>query len=703
MILNLSGGINWTVPKNFISNVSQFITDNISFLPSELPTLKISEHAEKLRILPNGSPRPGPLDISYTEYLREPMDCLSPDSEIQRVVVLKGAQSGWTMLAECILCYYMGYAPSDILFMSSTADSLERWASRRLEPAIDSYGYRKHIYAQETNTKTRKSGDTTYSKSYHGCRLDMASYNSPAAMASTDKRILIRDETDRAPLTLSTGEGSPMAVSAARVNAWGDRSKILDFSTPTTYEDSYIYKEYLKGDQRKRFMKCPDCGKMITFENEFDPEKRGFGFKAIYDDGEVIDCVYCCQCGYEIKEHEKQEMVKNGEWIATAKSSDKYLRSYHCPSFYAPSSMLSWVKIYKKYLEAVEDPDIAMRTFVNIYAGMPFQESGARPKIDAIHHLRGTYNRKTVPEGVLFLTGAVDVQRGADKYQELNDDELEVEIKQAKKEGRLERFPRLEMEILGTGSGYRTWSIDYVRFEGHITNVDGGAWKKLTDYFIDLSKKSDLVKGGYKIPAFKRQDGRNFEVMQIFVDAHDGETKDYVYQFTGKHSNFMPSMGFQYLKNVSKKKGDYESTHDISRYRIKRVSSDLVVCQISTNHYKKRIYGSAKIDRQTGEQFPRFMDHPIEYDDRYFSMLFGAEVRKDGSFHDGNRAVEALDCKTYAMAASDYVVDSWVKYWQDLKVKEGKHSQKSIKAQINKLWVLKWFENNTKPLDKNNR
>jgi len=110
-LLNLTGGTTWAMPKTFIDNTNDYLSKSREELPSELPTLKISDHAQKYRIMPSGTPRSGPLDLKYTPYLIEPMDCLHPDSIIQRTVILKGAQLGWTLLAECVLCYYIGYSP----------------------------------------------------------------------------------------------------------------------------------------------------------------------------------------------------------------------------------------------------------------------------------------------------------------------------------------------------------------------------------------------------------------------------------------------------------------------------------------------------------------------------------------------------------------------------------------------------------------
>ena len=174
-------------------SVASFLREKISEIPSKLFNLDISEHAEKYRVLPAGTPRPGPLDLSYTPYLIEPMDNMSTNSNIQETAVMKGAQLGFTMALECIINYFIGEVPSDQLFISASTSSIEKWASRRLEPAITSYGYRKMIMSSE-NRSGKRMGDKMFSKEYLGRRLDMASAQSASSMRATDKRILIRDE-----------------------------------------------------------------------------------------------------------------------------------------------------------------------------------------------------------------------------------------------------------------------------------------------------------------------------------------------------------------------------------------------------------------------------------------------------------------------------------------------------------------------------
>jgi len=59
------------------------------------PVLTVSEWADSHRFLPSAaSAEPGPWRTSRTPYLKQIMDCLSPQSEVEKVVFMKGAQIG---------------------------------------------------------------------------------------------------------------------------------------------------------------------------------------------------------------------------------------------------------------------------------------------------------------------------------------------------------------------------------------------------------------------------------------------------------------------------------------------------------------------------------------------------------------------------------------------------------------------------------
>ena len=597
-----------------------FLKDLVNALPTNIFKMDVVDHAEKYRVLPSGTPRPGPLDLGYTPYLIEPLNNMSSNNVIQETVILKAAQLGFTMGAECIINYFIGEDPSDQLFISASSDTIERWASRRLEPSITSYGYRDLIQSAE-NRSGKRQGDKMFSKEYLGRRLDLGSAQSASGMRSTDKKVLIRDEIDGAPAKLKTGEGNFLKVSYARTNAWGNRRKVFDFSTPTTFEKSLIWKRFLEGDQRYYFVPCPHCQEKQKLEMK--------NLIAEKEDGQVKSAFYACKhCGEAIYEYHKLQMFKREhcEWIPTAKPISEFIRSYSINSLYSPMGMLSWLEIARKREEAYEsiDPEDRMG-FVNLYEGMPYKEEGSRPKLEKIIELKGIYNRKTVPDLVLYITIGIDVQRGSTTDKQ--------------------NPARLELEVLGHGPGYRTFSIDYLRIEGPVDDPYSGAWEQLDQ----MARDGELV--------FRKKDGSEFRPSMTFIDSGDGSLTNVVYRFCGRWGSTFPIKGQQ---NISKNKGlDIARSSDVRRYKRSKIGEEAILYNISTNYYKSMIYNNLKIKRTDEEiQPPGFCDFPIEYNEKYFKMLTAEEKMEDGNFYcPDHRRNEALDARCYALCASDVYLD----------------------------------------------
>ena len=388
----------------------EFLQSENSKKPTTLPPKLISQYIQDRRVMPLGSPIPGPVDIDKTPYTIEIMDCMSPYSPIQEIDIMKGHQAAITWAAENVIGYYMDANPATILYISAIQDLLDKWARKRLEPLIDSIGMREKIYAQTGNTKTRRTGDKTFSKEFIGGSLEMASAQSAGSLRSDSVRILILDELDGAPAQLQTGEGNYVDVAYARTSFFGIRKKVMRFSTPTTYENSIIFVQYQLGDQRVFLIPCPLCGKMqpLEFRNLRSDSKAGMLINAYY---------LCDYCGDAFFNNDKSKFLKKGRWEPTTKSSTKFRRSYHLNSLYSPIGAISWMELYQKYLDAQTTPD-GMRSFTNLYLGLPFKEKGSRPKYENVIELRGGYKSKEIQDGILYLIVGIDVQRGSEKDKE---------------------------------------------------------------------------------------------------------------------------------------------------------------------------------------------------------------------------------------------------------------------------------------------
>ncbi len=634
--------------------------------PSKNKETDIAKWIEGRRVLPSSTPFPGFWRNERTPYLTEIMNCMSPDSPIQHAVLMKGSQLGATAAAENIIAYWIDESPAEILFISATNDLLEKWAIKRLEPLIDSCNFRHKIYAQVNNPKSRRTGDKILSKEFVGGSLNMASAQSAPGLRADSKRILIRDEIDGAPGHLKTGEGNWLDVSYARTAAWGGRKKIFDFSTPTTDEDSLIKGAYEAGDQRKYEVPCPWCGTYQVLE--WGNDKTEYGIKAIREGGKLKGVYYQCRhCKEPIKNHHKTKMLRAGKWVPTAESMSDNYRSYHISSLYSPAGMMSWRELQELWDKAqtTGEPD-AMRSFVNLYLGLPFRETGARPKLDKVIELRGSYKSGTVPFGVLFLTVAIDVQAGS---------------------SRDENNPaRLEMEICGHGSGFRTWSILYRRFEGPVDDPSSGAWLELNEWARDTR----LV--------FTRADGMAFQPSLLFIDSGDGNLTDVVYRFCSGWDSTYPSKGFGILRSRKKEAGDPQAPSNFRRFRAAKLGEAGLLYEISTNYYKTHLYNNLRIPRQDiGPQRPGYCDFPIDYPESYFRMLISEEKRRDGSFHcPSGRRNEALDCRVMNQCAGDVYLDSEILRVKAAMMKNG--ARKDQLHIINHRSVLDYMEKQVAPI-----
>ena len=621
----------YEVTPQQIASMRQFMIDQIMKFPKRVSSLLISEYAEAKRVYPPGSRVPGPWRNSWTPYTVESMKFMSPSSHIQRDIVMKGAQLGWTAAAENIVCYYIGCYPADILFMSATLDMIERWMTRRLEPAIDSFGIRDRILltigdvAKGNNNMSRRSADKMFSKDFAGGRFDITTHNSAAGMRAVDKRVLIRDEPDGARnADLKTGEGKFMDVSYARTDAWGPLRKVFDICTPTTVEESEIYRAYKQGDQRKYLVPCPRCGAFQPLE--MGSENTRHGLKADYAKGQIVGAFYVCDhCHDPIFESDKFKMMNDGYWEPTTTSINRYWTSRHCPAFL--SLMKSWEEICFEYDIAKSEPG-GMRKFTQLVEGLPYRETGLRISKQRLLTLRSDYHWKTIPEGVLFTTVGLDVQRG--KLHDENNP------------------PRLELEVCGHGHKYRTWSILYKRFEGPVEDAYSGAWEDFYTFIAD---------GGLRFP---RRSGTEVAPKRIFLDS--GWAPHAVYRFAERirGAYAVKGQGNDY-KPDSKDKKRYAKL-----FKRGQGADGTPIFIISTNDYKRIMQAALRTQAAlSGEQPAGLCRFPMEYGrpdeefkdaSRYFDMLQAEERMEDGSFDAGKRRNEASDCRVYNLCAAD----SWI-------------------------------------------
>ena len=383
------------------------------------PQYTVSAWADAHRMLSSKSTaEPGRWRTDRTPYLREIMDCLSTTSSVQRVVMMKGAQTGGTEAGNNMLGYAIHMAPGPILAVSPTVEMAKRNSRQRIEPLITEVPALRQRIAP---ARSRDSGNTVLSKEFPGGVLVMTGANSAVGLRSMPARFLFLDEVDGYPGDVD-GEGDPILLAERRSATFARRRKIFMVSTPTVKGTSRIQREFDRSDKRYFCVPCPFCR-----------HYQALDFKQFtWTEGQPETVRFTCQaCDKKIPEHHKTAMLRDGQWQAT-EEGDGVTRGYHLSSLYSPVGWFSWEEAARMFEQAQANPEL-MKGFVNTVLGEAYEEEYDAPEWERLYERREKYSMGTVPEGGLFLTAGVDVQKD-----------------------------RLECEIVAWGRNKESWSVDYL-------------------------------------------------------------------------------------------------------------------------------------------------------------------------------------------------------------------------------------------------
>ena len=358
--------------------------------------LTVSEWADKHRRLSSkASAEPGPWRTNRTPYLREPMDCLSSTSSVQRVVMMFAAQTGKTEAGANWLGYVIDHAPGPMLLVQPTVEMAKRLSKQRLESLITE----TPVLAEKiAPSRSRDSGNTMFSKEFPGGMMILTGANSATGLRSTPCRYIFCDEIDAFPSDVD-GEGDPVSLAEKRATTFA-RRKILLTSTPTVKDFSRIEAEYERSDQRRFYVPCPCCSVMQWLKW---PQLK-------WENNDPATAAYECEvCHERFAEIHKPAMLRKGEWRATAPSNGK-TAGFHLSGLYSPLGWLSWADMVDDFLRAKTDAPM-LKSFVNTRLAETWEEDFAsKVSADGLLERCEHYQAAMVPEGGLALTVGVDVQ-----------------------------------------------------------------------------------------------------------------------------------------------------------------------------------------------------------------------------------------------------------------------------------------------------
>lgn len=370
--------------------------------------ITVSEWADAHRVLPESSAEPGRWRTSRTPYLKGPMDALN-DPHVREITLMMSTQVGKTETMLNMVGYIADEDPGPTAWLGAKEQDVKDFCVERLQPIFN--------LSSELLSKLSKNKDEINKKgiALDNMRLHVVWAGSPAGLASRAIKYILADEVDKYP-PYSGRESDPIELISERTRTFWSHKKVK-CSTPTT-KRGYIYKEYEKSDKRKYYMPCPYCGEYQTFawgcvkfpKNERDPDVIKMNRLAWYE---------CPHCGEKITDSMKQRMLENGIWVPGGGKIDKNgkvsgikKKSIHAGfwlnALYSP--WLTFSDVAAKFLSVKDEPSKLMN-FVNSWLAEVWEEKAKEIKKDHVKKKVAKYVKGVVPDSVLVLTAAVDVQK----------------------------------------------------------------------------------------------------------------------------------------------------------------------------------------------------------------------------------------------------------------------------------------------------
>lgn len=587
-------------------------------------SMTISQWADKYMVLPEGSNESGRYSSDTIPYQKDIMDAIT-DPEVVDVAVMSSSQVGKTTIIMCGIAYYIDYEPATQMLVMPTIKDAEKFSKTRLAQMIEDI---PQLADKVADPKARNSNNTILLKSYPGGNIAISGANSPSSLASDPRRIIWMDETDRFPESAGS-EGNPIKLAEKRATSYWNK-KHIKTSTPTIAGRSKIESAYNKGSMEEWSVQCPECGAW-----------QPYSFKRL--DFESVSMA-CEECGVLIPERQWKE--SSHKWIAHHPERKK-ARSFRLNEMASP--FVEWSEIIENFKDAdekvkkfhdVED----LKVFVNTVLGEPWEETSLGESVsEEVLETRMEVCRADIPEGVLLLTAAVDVQDN-----------------------------RFEVEIRGWARDYETWGIYKTEIYGDL--ITDEPWNQLEAYLnqpLYFEDGTELNVAGFAIDTGGHFTNRTYKWIKKMRAA--GKKCYGVKGYAGK-----PEIPLIYKKTIV----DIKEEHGGKQVVVDRT----LIYILGVDAGKEDITNRLQIE-ESGKGYCHFLQGDGRgYDDEYFKgltsehqinkkvngMIKKVWVKKSGARN------EPLDLFNYNYAVEELLRPEWDKLEE--KIRKGINYMKKSKT-----------------------
>lgn len=185
-------------------------------------------------------------------YQKGILDAFS-DPTVEIVVCMKSARIGWTKILNHTIGYHIHQDPCPIMVVQPAVEDAEGYSKDEVAPMLRDTPVLRGLVS---DAKQKDGANTILLKQYRGGTLQMVGANSGRGFRRTSRRVVLFDE---ASAYRPISEGDQIKLGMQRSAYYWNR-KIGIGSTPILKGFDKTEAWFLRSDQRKYFVPCPECG-----------------------------------------------------------------------------------------------------------------------------------------------------------------------------------------------------------------------------------------------------------------------------------------------------------------------------------------------------------------------------------------------------------------------------------------------------------
>lgn len=415
---------------SFIANPAHILRQAVALVMTPPPPIDFEQWAvDNITFSKRESPFPGPYNPDLFPFFTEILKALGPDDPCRTVTLKKSAQIGGTILANVFTLGTQGMDPCDFMYIHPTDDNAVRWSKLKLKPMLRSTASVSKVFPE----RSRDGGDSILFKERSDGRgsILVSGANSPASLSQVSMSRQVQDDLAK---WQPNEAGDPEQQADSRSRAF-EFAKIFKISTPLVMPGCKISRNYEHGSQEEYHVPCPHCGHMHALD-------WGNMLANLDEDHPELAHFTCPECGVEINEHHRRDMVRRGAWVSKNPAMLRQHRSFYLWSAYAP--LQSWARIAEEWFKAKGDP-ASERVFLNDTVGLAYEEKGEAPPWEELKKRSDDSElpRGRIPVWAVVMTMGIDCQKD-----------------------------RVEWQLIGWGRDNRRHVVDVGVIVGHISEAE---------------------------------------------------------------------------------------------------------------------------------------------------------------------------------------------------------------------------------------